>query len=201
MTRCKTLIAAALATLLATPVMAQNPQNLDERFVGRHVNQQERILEGLQRGMLTVQEAGDLERHAARVERLERDAWMHGGMSRYERQAIRDGLRQLSMQIRDEMRDGQSTQWHNASQDRMVRLVQRNVNQGRRIEEGLRSGELTTQEAARLMGGQVRVHRRQALAAADGVIDDREMLAIRDLERRQNHRIFRQKHDNQTESS
>jgi hypothetical protein len=192
------LIAAALATLLATPVMAQN---LDERFVGRHVNQQERILEGLQRGMLTVQEAGDLERQAARVERLERDAWMSGGISRHQRQEIRHGLRQLSMQIRDEMRDGQTTQWHDASQDRMVRLVQRSVNQGRRIEQGLHSGELTPQEAARLMGGQARVHRRQAVAAADGVIDNREMIAIRDLERRQNHRIFRQKHDNQAEAS
>jgi hypothetical protein len=197
MRRRTTFLATAIAALLTAPVLAQN---LDERFVDRNANQQERILEGLQRGMLTVREAGDLERQAARVARLEHEALLRGRISREERQAIRAGLREVSERIREAMQNEHTSPWRTESQDVMMRLVQRNVNQARRIEQGLRSGELTDREAARLLGGQARIYRRQADAAADEFIDRAELASIRDLERRQSGRIFRQKHDRQDET-
>ncbi len=85
-----------------------------------------------------------------------------------------------------------------AAQVNTPRVDQREANQERRIEQGVRSGELTPREAARLERGQRKVERLEAQAKADGVVTRRERQALHHVQDNQGRRIFRQKHDAQT---
>lgn len=73
--------------------------------------------------------------------------------------------------------------------------LQRNVLQQARIAQGARSGALTRGEAARLEVGQLRVDRRESLAAADGHVTRAEQAGIDRLQDRQGRRIFLLKHN------
>ena len=75
--------------------------------------------------------------------------------------------------------------------------VQRDVNQQRRIEQGVASGELTNREAARLERGQARDNAAQARARADGKVGPNEQRRLQRQENRQSRRIYREKHDAQ----
>lgn len=75
--------------------------------------------------------------------------------------------------------------------------VQRNVNQQERIEQGLKSGQLTTQEAGRLENEQSRIQRDQSRALRDGTLSPAEKARL-DREQNQASRdIHREKNDAQ----
>jgi hypothetical protein len=76
-------------------------------------------------------------------------------------------------------------------------IERRQNNQERRIEQGIRSGELTRREVRGLVAEQRRIEREQRRAQADGVVTRREGAAIHhDLNQASRH-IARQKHDRQ----
>ena len=77
-------------------------------------------------------------------------------------------------------------------------IDQRQANQEQRIEQGIRSGQLTAGEAARLERGQARIERRERRALADGRMDPRERRRIMQAQEVQSRHIYREKHDNQT---
>ena len=68
---------------------------------------------------------------------------------------------------------------------------------GRRIEQGVQSGQLTNREAGKLERGQARVNRAEARAGADGHVGPNEQRRIQKAENRQSKRIYREKHDAQ----
>jgi hypothetical protein len=75
--------------------------------------------------------------------------------------------------------------------------IQRDVNQQRRIEQGVASGELTNREAAKLEAGQARDSRVEARAGADGHVSAAEQRRVQRSENRQSSRIYKEKHDAQ----
>jgi uncharacterized membrane protein YebE (DUF533 family) len=77
------------------------------------------------------------------------------------------------------------------------RIDQRQANQERRIEQGVRSGELTPHEAGKLERGQAKVRRMEARAKADGVVTAQERSQITREQDRQSKRIAHEKHDAQ----
>ena len=77
-------------------------------------------------------------------------------------------------------------------------IDQRQDRQERRIEQGVRSGELTPREAARLERGQARIRQMERQALADGHISRRERAAINREQDRQNQLIARLKHNART---
>lgn len=77
------------------------------------------------------------------------------------------------------------------------RIDARQAEQDRRIEQGVQSGSLTAQEAARLEQGQAAVQRAENRALADGTVTRRERAHIENMQDRQSERIYRQKHDRQ----
>lgn len=78
------------------------------------------------------------------------------------------------------------------------RLDHREHNQRHRIEQGIRSGELTRPEAQRLVNGQVHLRRMEHHAKADGTVTARERARLEWNADRQSARIYRQKHDGQS---
>lgn len=76
-------------------------------------------------------------------------------------------------------------------------IDQRQANQEARIQQGLKSGELTQREAARLEKGQDRVQRMEDRAKADGKVTAKERERIQHQQNVENRHIAREKHDRQ----
>lgn len=74
---------------------------------------------------------------------------------------------------------------------------QRQINQERRIGQGVASGSLTPREANRLERGQQHVNNMETRAKADGVVTRQERARIHHAQDVQSDRIYRQKHDRQ----
>lgn len=75
------------------------------------------------------------------------------------------------------------------------RVDRREARQGARIHHGVRTGQLTRGEVRRLRAGQVRVHRMERRAKADGFVGARERAQLNRAQNRQNRRIYRLKHN------
>lgn len=76
-------------------------------------------------------------------------------------------------------------------------LDQREHHQAQRVRDGVSSGELTRPEARRLVRGEVRLHRHEAIAKADGVVTNRERARLQHEANVESRRIYRQKQDAQ----
>ena len=68
--------------------------------------------------------------------------------------------------------------------------------QQKRIQQGVRSGELTRAEAVNLRIGQKEIRQDVREAKADGVVTAAEKSEIRQDQRQQSQKIFRKKHNN-----
>jgi hypothetical protein len=69
--------------------------------------------------------------------------------------------------------------------------------QQKRIDQGVQSGKLNPQEAARLQRRQDRIGEMEQKAKADGTVTKAERARIHQAQDRENRRIHRQKHDRQ----
>ena len=76
-------------------------------------------------------------------------------------------------------------------------ITARQRNEQSRIRQGVRSGELTRAEAARLKGREAEIRQDKRAAKADGVVTRDERQDIRQDERQTSRAIYRQKHDRQ----
>lgn len=77
------------------------------------------------------------------------------------------------------------------------RVTTKQVNQQARIQEGVKSGELTRKEAAGLQMQQASVQRHKRVAKADGVVTPRERRSLRRHQKRASRSIAHQKNDAQ----
>jgi hypothetical protein len=76
-------------------------------------------------------------------------------------------------------------------------IDQRQANQQQRIDQGVKSGQLTGKEAARLEKGQEHVQKVEDKAKADGKVTKNERARIQHAENVQSRHIAKQKHDRQ----
>ncbi len=76
-------------------------------------------------------------------------------------------------------------------------VTERQGNQQARINEGVKSGELTRREAAKLRAEQRAIRAEKRMAKADGVVTPAERAKIRRDQNRASRDIARQKHDAQ----
>jgi len=187
-----TAIAAALSLAFCGAAFAQ------AGTVQRDVNQQNRIEQGLKSGELTTREAAKLEREESRVERDQARAMQDGKLSPAEKARLAREQNRVSRDIYREKHDAQTGNPNSPSSQRMQADVQRNINQQQRIEQGVKSGSLTTRETAKLEGGESRIDRAEARAGADGKVSAKEQRRIQRRENRESARIYREKHDAQT---
>lgn len=81
------------------------------------------------------------------------------------------------------------------------RVDRRQGRQGARINQGVRSGELTRKEAAGLKSQQQHVNRMERRAESDGVVTNREQKRLENVQDRASKNIYRQKHDAQEQKS
>ena len=165
----------------------------------RDVNQQERIENGLQSGQLTTHEAGRLEREETHVDQMEANAAADGNVTKAEAARINTVQNAVSNSIYNQKHDGQVGNPDSASSQRMQQDVQRNANQEKRINQGVKSGELTTREAGHLQRGQAHVARAEANAGANGHVSAAETRRVNRVANRQSNHIYNQTHDGQAQ--
>lgn len=188
----KLIVTAALAAL-PFAALAQTTGNMYDR----NVEQQNRIEQGLRTGDLNVQEASRLERQEAGVSRMESRALRDGTLSDAERARINGAQDRVSQNIARERQDGDRGDPNSPSSRRMQADVQRNLNQQERVDQGVRSGQLTNREAGRLENGQARTERMEGRAGADGRIGANEQRRIQGADYRQGRQIYNERHDGQ----
>lgn len=76
-------------------------------------------------------------------------------------------------------------------------IDKRQAEQQKRIDQGVKSGELTQREAARLEKGQERVQRMEDKAKADGKVTKQERARIQHAQNVESRHIAKEKHDRQ----
>ena len=126
---------------------------------------------------------------------MEKKALSDGKMTPEEKARIERAQNAESRRIYDAKHNDVKGNPNSASSQRMQADVQRNVNQEKRIEQGVKSGALTNKEAGRLEGGQARVDRKEARAGADGHVGAGEQRRIQSAENNQSKRIYKKKHN------
>ena len=78
------------------------------------------------------------------------------------------------------------------------RITRRQVRQHARIQQGVRSGELTRPEAANLRHDQRHIARMKRRAKADGVVTTSERRRITAAQNHESRKIYRKKHNART---
>ena len=187
----KFAIATAVTALFSGAALAQ------QGTVQRDVNQQQRIEQGLKSGQLTTGEASRLESEESRIQRDQARALKDGKLSPAEKARLNREQNQASRDINRLENNSRTGNPNSASSQRMQADVQRNINQQQRIEQGVKSGQLTNREAGRLERGQARDDRAEARAGRDGKVTAAEQRRIQSDENKQSRRIYREKHDAQ----
>ncbi len=135
----RTLLSITAATALAAvavPALAQGWQSINQR----QANLDRRIDQGVRGGQLTRAEAAGLRAEFVRIAAMEA-RYRAGGLQSWEQADLDRRFDQLSLRIRDDRND-RDTRW--------MPIDQRQANLDRRIDQGVRSGQLTRSEAARL---------------------------------------------------
>lgn len=181
----------ALLTLAASAAWAQGTATT----VQRDLNQQNRIEQGLQNGSLNTKEAGRLEREQSNIDRLQARDLKNGNLSPQERAQLQHAQNRASHDIHAAENNGTMGNPQSASSQRMQADVQRNINQEKRVEQGVQSGTLTNREAGALERGQARVDHAEAHAAKDGHVTAHEQARVQHRERNQSNHIYAQKHN------
>jgi hypothetical protein len=180
------MLIAGIATL---PALAQTTSS----EVQRNTNQQQRIEQGLQSGALTTHEAGQLERQQTQVDRMEKNALKDGSLSPADKARIQAAQNKTSANINADKHNAKLGNPTSKSSQRMQADVQRNVNQQARVEQGVKSGQLSNKQVASLEGGQAHVNRAEANAAADGHVGPVGQANIQGRENVQSARIHHKK--------
>ena len=185
------LAASILVALASFGASAQTTADT----VQRDVNQQTRIENGLKDGSLNTKEASRLEGEQSKIDRLQAKELKNGKLSPQERAQLQRAQNRASKDIKAAETNGVKGNPESKSSERMQADVQRNINQEKRVEQGVKSGELTNRETGKLEAGQARVDHAEAAAGKDGHVGKNEHARIQRKEDRQSGAIYKKKHN------
>lgn len=187
----RTVLVLAIGLLFSAGALAQNAASETQR----DTNQQNRVEQGLKSGQLSTKEAGTLERDEQRIDRTQARDMKDGTLTTQEKAQIQREQNRASQQIYQDKHNAATGNPDSKSSQRMQADVQRNANQQARINQGVRSGQLSNHEAGALERGQAHVDRSEANAARNGRIDAHEQARTQGKENHQSGRVYRKKHN------
>lgn len=164
-----------------------NPNN-------REANQDQRIANGLRSGQMTSGEAARADRTQSHIDQqVQNDRVANGGrLTGAERQQINQEQNGASRQIYDEK--------HNGNTVTPNQVNNREANQQQRTAQGLRSGEMTSGEAARTNRNQAKVDQQvhNERVANGGALTADEKHQVNHEQNKNSKQIYNQKHNNTT---
>jgi hypothetical protein len=129
------------------------------------------------------------------VDRLQAKDMKNGSLSPAEKAQLTAAQNKTSRDIHRATHNGIDGNPLSASSQRAQADTQRNIDQQRRIANGVENGSLANHEAAGLERGQSHVDRREARAGADGHVGAAEQRNIARADNRQSARVWNKKHN------
>ncbi len=163
----------------------------------RKENQQDRIANGVKSGQLTAGETAHLESKEAAINGETRaDRAAHGGkLTAAEKQQINKQQNQLSKQIYDDKHNANTAHYGNN------KVGQRRENQQDRIAQGIKSGQLTAGETAKLEKQQKGINQQVKAdrAANGGKLTAGEKKQINREQNAASENIYNKKHNGNTQ--
>ena len=163
----------------------------------RKENQQDRIANGVKSGQLTAGETANLESKEAAINGETRaDRAANGGkLTSDEKQQINQQQNQLSKQIYNDKHNANTAHYGNNE------VGQRRENQQDRIAQGIKSGQLTAGETAKLENQQRGIDQQVAAdrAANGGKLTSAEKQQINKEQNAASKNIYNKKHNNRTQ--
>jgi len=160
----------------------------------REANQDQRIANGLRSGQMTSGEAAQAERTQSNIDQqVHNDREANGGkLTGQERQQINSEQNSASRQIYDDK--------HNANTVKPNEVDDREANQQARTAQGLRSGQMTSGEAARTNENQANVAQQvhNERTANGGALTRQQRQQANKEENKNSKQIYNEKHNNKT---
>jgi hypothetical protein len=170
----------------------------DPRVNARQQNQHQRIKQGVQSGELTRRETGALAREQRDIRQLERAYKSDGTLTRSERVDLHQEQNQASRHIYNQKHDAQDRPVATPPAVRDPVVDQRQANQTGRIVNGVKSGELTHDEAQELRDGRRDIRQTEQAYKADGTLTRDERIDLHQDLNQQSRDIYEAKHDEET---
>jgi hypothetical protein len=189
---------AALLALTVRPVHAQQSSSptQDPSIAQRKDNQQDRIAQGVQSGQLTAGETERLETSEANLNKEERNmrAADDGHLTTADRTKLNNQQNRLSNRIYDDKHNANTAHYGNNE------VGQRRENQQDRIAQGIKSGQLTAGETAKLERQQQSINHEDASmrAANGGKLTGADKAALNQRQNNASKNIYAKKHNSQT---
>ncbi len=180
----------------ATP--AQQPEKkADPSIAQRKENQQDRIADGVKSGQLTPGETANLENKEAAINKETRmDRAANGGkLTGAEKTQINQQQNQLSKQIYTDKHNTNTAHYGNN------KVGQRRENQQDRIAQGIKSGQLTPRETAKLEKQQKGINKQVASdrKANGGTLTASEKKQVNKEQNQASRNIYKKKHNAATQ--
>ncbi len=85
----------------------------------------------------------------------------------------------------------------NYAQTKRPKVTKQQINQQKRIYQGVKSGELTKKEAVKLQRNQIKLQKNKKKAKADGIVTKKKRAKLHRQANRNCKKIYIQKHDKQ----
>ncbi len=187
------ILTAAIAGLMLPAAVAQT-NTTSPTINQRKENQQDRIANGIQDGQLTAGETKHLEKKETELNQEERDMRKldNGHLTTADRATLNQQQNKLSQDIYKQKHDAQVQNVNPKSE-----VGQRERLQQERIAQGVKSGQLTSGETARLEGRESRINREvhNDRAANGGTLTAAERRQVNRQEDRTSRAIYRKKHN------
>jgi len=186
-------LAGAVAVVSASH--ADTHRTRDPGVNQRQHNQRERIQQGVKSGELTRRETGRLVEEQRDIRQLERGYKSDGTLTGAERRDLQHEQNQASRDIYRQKHD---------EQDRPPAAVrdpgvnERQANQTARIQQGVKSGELTHGEAQELRTERRDIRDLEHTYKEDGTLTRDERQDLHQQLNQQSQEIFEEKHDDET---
>jgi len=185
-----TMAGLMLPAVAQTTTPAANPATINQR----KENQQDRIANGVQDGQLTAGETKNLEKKESNLNQEERDMRKldNGHLTAADRATLNQQQNKLSKNI---YKDTHNARVQNT--DPKSEVGQRERNQQERIAQGVKSGQLTSGEAAHLEGREAAINKEvhNDRAANGGKLTPAERRQVNRQENRTSKAIYRKKHN------
>jgi hypothetical protein len=198
------LSAAALIALGVPSAFAQQSSTSStatttdkpETIAQRKDNQQDRIAQGIDSGQLTAGETKNLETKEAGVNKEEHTMRSEddGHLTAADRATLNNQQNHLSNQIYDDKHNANTAHYGNGE------IGQRRENQQDRIAQGVKSGQLTAGETARLENREQGINREVSAdkQANGGKLTGADKKAINQSQNKASRSIYRDKHNGRT---
>jgi hypothetical protein len=192
-----TILLFGTVALAQTPAPSTTTPTPDPSIAQRKENQQDRIANGIQSGQLTAGETSKLETKEAAINGETRaDRAANGGkLTQAEKQQVNQQQNKLSNQIYNDKHNANTAHYGNNQ------VGQRRENQQDRIAQGVKSGQLTAGETAKLENQQKDINQQVAAdrSANGGKLTSGEKAQVNKEQNNASKNIYNKKHNAKTQ--